>query len=346
MRKVQIVLLILILLAVPVNAAEFTAPSAPQEVQRYLPDETDDLGEGLWFVISNVLKELRPNFTEAVHVCVSLIAVSLLVSLLLNITGKSCAGFTMAGTSVIAILMLQPTDSMLQLGAKTIEALTEYGKLLIPVLTYALAAQGAVTKSTVMYTASAFVNSLLSSVVLQILVPLSYILLCVCISNRFFDHRLLHNIRSFIKWLVVWGLKIVLYVFTGYVSITGIISGTTDAAALKATKLAISGMVPVVGSILSDASEAVLVSVGLMKNAAGIYGILTVIALSVGPFVQAGIQYLMLMLSSGICHMFGIKEMAALIKDLSDIMGLMVAMIGTVSVIILISTVCFMKGMT
>ena len=98
MRKVQIVLLILILLAVPVNAAEFTAPSAPQEVQRYLPDETDDLGEGLWSVISNVLKELRPNFTEAVHVCVSLIAVSLLVSLLLNITGKSCAGLTMAGT--------------------------------------------------------------------------------------------------------------------------------------------------------------------------------------------------------------------------------------------------------
>lgn len=345
MRKVHMLLLVILLLAVPVNAAEFTAPSAPSEAQRYLPDETDDLGGGLWFVISNVLRELRPSFSEALRTCTSLISVSLLVSLLFNISSRHSVGLSMAGTATVAVIMIRPAESMLQLGVKTIEALAEYGKLLVPVMTGALAAQGAVTKSGVLYTASVFVNTLLTSTVLQVLVPSAYILLCICIANRFFDHKLLQNTRSFIKWLITWGLKTVLYVFTGYISITGVVSGTTDAAMLKATKLTISGMVPVVGSILSDASEAVLVSVGLMKNAAGIYGILTTVALSAGPFLQAGVQYLMLNITSGICHMFGIKEMAALIKDLSDIMGLILAMIGTVSVIMLISTVCFMKGM-
>ena len=135
-----------------------------------------------------------------------------------------------------------------------------------------------------------------------------------------------------------------LYIFTGYISITGVVGGVTDAAVLKATKLTISGMIPVVGNILSDASEAVLVSAGLMKNAAGIYGLLTIIALWIGPFLQIGVQYLMLNITSGICEIFGTKQMTEIIKDFSSAMGLLLAMTGAVCMIFVISTICFMKG--
>lgn len=344
MKFVQMLLLVLVLLAVPVNAMEFTAPEAPQDAQRYMPDETENFGEGLWFVIRSAMKTLRPSFAEALQTCASLIAVSLLAALLVSVSSVSHTGIGMAGTAFVAISMIQPTNSMLQLGVDTIHKISEYEKLLLPVMTGALAAQGAVTKSGALYAAAAFINALLSSAVARLLVPLTYLFLCISIGSRFFDHTLLHNIKGFIKWLMTWGLKTVLYVFTGYIGITGIVSGTTDAAVLKATKLTISGVVPVVGSILSDASEAVLVSAGLMKNAAGIYGLIAVIALGIGPFLQVGVQYLLLNITSGICHMFGIKEMATLIKDFSDVMGLILAMIGTVCVIILISTICFMKG--
>ena len=155
-----------------------------------------------------------------------------------------------------------------------------------------------------------------------------------------------NKIKNFLKWLLAWGLKTVLYVFTGYISITGIVGGTTDAIALKATKLTISGAVPVVGNILSDASEAILVSAGIMKNAAGIYGLLTVIALMIGPFMRIGVQYLMLKITSGLCETLGTKEMSALIKDFSSAMGLVLAMTGAVCVIFLISMICFMKGVS
>ena len=41
-------------------------------------------------------------------------------------------------------------------------------------------------------------------------------------------------------------------------SITGVISGTVDAAALKAAKIGISGAVPVVGNIFADATETIV----------------------------------------------------------------------------------------
>ena len=145
---------------------------------------------------------------------------------------------------------------------------------------------------------------------------------------------------------MTWGLKIVLYLFTGYIGITGVVSGTTDAAAVKAAKLAISGTVPVVGSILSDASESILVSAGIMKNAAGVYGLLAILSILIGPFLRIGVQYLMLKLTTAVNSVFSPKETVGLIQKFADVMGLLLGMTGTVSLLLLISTVCFMKGIS
>lgn len=346
MRKLMTILAILFLLAVPASAMDFTAPDAPQEAQKYMPDETTSFGEDLQCVIRSALKTLQPSFVEASEVCVSLIAASLLVGLLAEISGSVKQVVELIGTAAVAIVLFRPANSLIRLGTDTVQQISQYGKLLLPVLTGALAAQGAVTKSGALYTATAFFDAILSSAVSELLVPLVYIFLCIAVVCNLFAQPLLQEIRKFLKWLLTWGLKIILYVFTGYITITGVVGGTTDATMLKATKLTISGMVPVVGSIMSDASEAVLVSAGLMKNAAGIYGLLAVIALWIGPSVQIGLQYLMLKGTAGICEMFGAKHMSELMKDFSSAMGMVLAMTGAVCLMFLISIICFMKGVS
>ena len=139
-------------------------------------------------------------------------------------------------------------------------------------------------------------------------------------------------------------LKILLTVFTTYVGISGAVAGTTDAALLKTTKVTIASVVPVVGGILSDASEAVLVSTGVMKNAAGIYGILAMLAIFLSPFLQIGVQYLVLKATAAVCSVFAPASAAELIEDFSTAMGMLLAMTGAACLLLLISTVCFMKG--
>jgi len=135
-----------------------------------------------------------------------------------------------------------------------------------------------------------------------------------------------------------------LYIFTGYISITGIVSGSADAAAVKAVKIAISGIVPVVGNIISDASESILVSAGLMKNTVGIYGFLAVTAVWIGPFLQIGTQYILLKLTAAVSSVITGKNGSVLVRDLSGVMGFLLAMTGAVCLMLLISIVCFMKG--
>lgn len=346
MKRLLLLLPVIFLLAIPVDALDFSAPEVPSDAQKWMPDETENFGEGLLFIIRSAMDAVHPSIMEASGVCVRLVAASLLVGLLSQVSCDTKNVVELVGTAVVGVLLFQPANSMIQLGTETVQQVSQYGKLLLPVMTGAMAAQGAVTKSGALYTATAFFDAILASAVSELLVPLVYIFLCVAVGCHLFQQSLLKDVGQFIKWLLTWGLKTVLYVFTGYIGITGVVGGTTDAAMLKATKLTISGMVPVVGNILSDASEAVLVSAGVMKNAVGIYGLLAVIALWIGPFLQIGIQYLMLKVTAGICEILGPKKMAALMKDFSGAMGLVLAMTGTVCLIFLISTICFMKGVS
>ena len=343
MRLVLIVVLILSL-AMPVSAADITAPTVPEAGRDLMPENGTSFGEGLWQIVCRGLGKIRPDIAEGAKISLCVIAAVVMLSILSafpGITEKCC---DLVGAVCIAGVLLGSANSLIRLGTDTVEEVSQYGKLLLPVMTTALAAQGGLTASASLYVGTAAFDTLLGSLISTILVPLTYLYLALAAANAAVGDDLLKKLRDFLKWLMTWGLKTVLYVFTGYMGITGVVSGTTDAAALKAAKLTISGVVPVVGGILSDASEAVLVSAGVVKNAAGIYGIFAVLALIAEPFLRIGVHYLILKFTAAVCGIFGSKRITELIGDFTSVMGLLLAMTGTVCLLFLISTVCFLRG--
>ncbi len=345
MKKLILLLVLLFSLCIPVQASDFTAPEAPEFAEDLLPEENNTFGEGLWYVLKTAIGRLRPDLAESCGICLSVIGAVLLISLLQSYEGKSRDMVVLAGVVAISCLLLKPTKSLIALGCDTVTEMSDYGKLLLPVMTAALAAQGGTVSSASLYTATALFDAVLSTAVSVLLVPMVYIFLVLGVVNAAVGDAMMKKMRDFVKWLMTWGLKIVLYGFSAYLGITGVISGTADQAAVKATKLTISGMVPVVGSILSDASETILVSAGVVKNAAGIYGMLAILAIAVGPFLKIGVQYLLLKLTAAICGVFAGKEITGLIDDFSGAMGFLLAMTGTLCLLLLISVVCFLKGM-
>ena len=346
MKRLLVILLVLSWLVIPVSAMEFEPPDVPDSGELYMPEDTQSFGQALWFIIKQAGQQFLPEMTQAFSLCLSIVAAMLLVRLADSFPGASAQVVHLVSTVFMGILLLKPSNTMIQLGTKTVEELSEYGKLLIPVLTGALAAQGGVTSSTALYAGTVFFVSVLSTVIAKLIVPMIYIYVCLSLANSAIGDELLLNLRNFVKWLSTWSLKIILYVFTGFLGITGVVSGAADASAIKALKLTVSGMVPVVGGIISDASETILVSASIMKSAAGVYGILAIIAVFVGPFLKIGAQYLMLKITGSICVMFSNKRESELIKDFSTGMAMVLGMIGTIGLLLLISVVCFMKGMT
>lgn len=344
MRRLLILIGLLALLTVPVKAEQWEPPEAPPEAEEYMPEDTQSFSEGLWYVIKAGIKTLEPSLAEAGKACLSVMVVVLLLSLLEVYTGKLPPVTPLAGAVMVGLTLLAPSRSLIGLGTDTVRQLSEYGKLLLPVMSAALAAQGGVTASASLYAGTVLFDAILGSLVVKLIVPLLYVYLCLSIAAGGIGQQVLTTFKDFIKWLMTWTLKTILYVFTGYMGITGVVSGVTDAAAMKAAKLTISGMVPVVGGILSDASEAVLVSAGVMKNAAGVYGLIAIAAIWIGPFLRIGVQYLLLKLTTAVCSVMGTRQVCGLLKDFTGAMGILLAMTGAVGLMLLISTVSFMKG--
>ncbi len=344
MRKVLILIIIVLFCTIPVYAMDFTAPTVPDRGADVMPENYETFAEGLLYILREAIGDINPNLSAACETCLSLVAVMVLTSLVSSIAKEQEKTVHLVSTIMIGCLLLQQSGTFIRLSRDVIGEISSYGKLLIPVMTAALAAQGGATASAGIYVGTVFFDTLLTTAVSKLLIPLVYIFIALSIANSALRNHGLKEIRGFIKWLITWLLKGTLYIFTGYITITGVVSGTADAAAIKAAKITLSGVVPVVGNIISDASEAILVSAGLMKSAVGIYGLLATISLCIGPFVQIGVQYLLLKTTAALCRLISGEKTTTLIRDFSAAMGFLLAMTGTMCLILLISTVCLMKG--
>lgn len=346
MKSFLIVLVCCFTIVVPANALEIEAPAVPERGREWMPVHTDSIQNGLSELFQKVLGAIHPDIFEASKVSLAIVSAVLMLSILQDFSSSVQKTAEMCGTVVIASVMLTNTNSMICLASNTIQEIGNYGVLLLPVMTGALAAQGSVTTSGALYAGTALFNSVLQAVIGNVLMPGVYLFLGLCIGSNATGEILLKKIADLIKNSMSWFLKILLIIFTTYLSLSGVISGTTDAAALKAAKVGMSTFIPVVGSVLSDASEAVLISAGLMKNAAGIYGIIAVLALFLHPFLKLAAHYLILKLTGGICGIFGSTRITGIIDAFGTAMGLLLGMTGASCIMVLISTVCFMKGAT
>lgn len=345
MIKILLILLLIPSLTVSSLAAEIVAPEVPRIGAEQMPENTESFGEAVLEMFQKSEMLFHSAFENALQIGSCIFFITVLFAVLSLLTEGKQITLSIAGAVAVAAIMLQSTNSMICYAADAVQEICEYGKLLCPVLTMSLAAQGGVSASAALYTGTTVFISLMSMLISRVLVPMIYLILVLSVSNCATGEDMLKSISCSVKNVMSWILKTLLIVFTTYMSITGVVSGTTDAAALKAAKVTISTVVPVVGGILSDASESVLVSMGILKNAVGVYGILAVLAVFMGPFVKVGIQYLVLKISAGICGIFGNKNISVLIEDFSTAMGLLLGMVAASSMLVLVSTVCFMKGM-
>lgn len=344
MKKILILFMLISLLAVPVYAMDLTAPPVPEHAEKFMPESQSNFAKDLLCILRDALLYFRPDFKEAAKVCLYIAVITMATSLLYTFPGASTKSIDLSSSIAIALILKKSTGSLVNLAVETVTEISEYGKLLLPVMTAAMAGQGSINTSAALYTATALFDAVLTSVIGKVLTPMVYLFLALAIACSALQQDVLKKMRDSTKKLISWMLKTILYIYTGFIGISGVVSGTTDAAALKAAKLTISSAVPVVGGILSDASEAVLVSATTVKNAAGIYGMFAILAIWIGPFLRTGAHYLLLKATGAVCATFANKASMELIEDFSTAQGLLLAMTGADCLLLLISLVCFLRS--
>ena len=130
------------------------------------------------------------------------------------------------------------------LGVETMSQLEVFSKALLPTLSAAVAASGGIISASVRQVATIFFVDLLLSLIRGLLLPLVYLYIGLLTAAACLPENRLGAIAEALKKLVTWILTTALLVFTIYLSIVRIISGSADSATVKVAKAAISGVVP------------------------------------------------------------------------------------------------------
>ena len=326
------------------DTLETGLPASTQEaMQDYSPSQAADPGTAILNLVKWASGLSLSTLREALRTAAMLLAAALVCSLVRQAgeTGGQIAATT--GALAITAIFTTGMRSMIGLADTMLADMEAYAKLLLPVMCSAAAASGAVNGAGALYMGSSLFFSLLISLIRTLLIPLIYAFIGLAAAECALPDGRLSGLRQLIGWCVRTVLKGMMYVFTAYLSLTGLLSGSSDEAAVEAARSTLSAAIPVVGAIVSDASEAVLQSARLLRTTAGTFGILAVLAMALIPFAKIGVCFLTMKLTTAVAQLTAEKQHAGLLASLTEAMGILLGIVGCTALMLVFSTCCFMK---
>ena len=303
-----------------------------------------DLDYGIEQIFDKGRDELPGALRRAVRSAVVLLTVVLLCALAGEVSGSLGAPAELdvtarAGALAVTAASVADIHALIGLGREALDRMSQFSKVLLPTMTAAAAAAGAPSGAAARQLATMLFSDVLLTLINSLLLPLVYLYVAACTAYAALGNEGLKRVGELLKWAVTSILTAVVLAFVGYLTVSGVIAGSADAVTLKAAKMTISGMVPVVGGILSDAAETVLAGAGILRGAVGVFGMLGVLAICVAPFLQLGVHYLVYKLTAALSATVAGGRMAGLIDAIGGAFGLVLGMTGASALLLLVSMV-------
>ena len=364
MRVFLLVLLLIPGFTVPAYAEDIYEQAADETgiyaIEDQLPEEARDISgslkvdgsydtenalERLW---NSLIDKIKGELGENIKTASALIAISMLCAL----SGPLCSGkpikeyINIAGCCAAAVSLLGSVDSIVGETVAALNQLSDYSKAALPAMFTAAAACGAVGSASAKYAATCLALDVLMSVSQKLIIPLVYSYLALAVAGSVFPNSLLSNTARLTKWIAGTIMTAMTIAFSAYIGMTGLVAVSVDAVAIKTARTVISTTLPVVGGIISDASGAVLSAASVIKNSAGVFGLIAVCALCAGPFAVLSVRMLVLKAAAAASDMVPNSRLSGLINSVSTAMGLLLGLLGCCGIMLFISIMAGIKAVS
>ena len=344
MKKLLCLLFAALLLCVSVSALELPSgldDTVPRELLESAEAGDDLLVRGGQYLFSLFRTALQNAAANALRGAAALMLLALLCGLIEGTaegageTPARCAGYLgVLGTAAISAGDL---NALIGLGVETMDELAAMAKLLLPTIAAAMAGGGCVSSASVWQVGALMLSDVFLSLMRDVLVPVLYCMIGTAAAGALLEQSRLSLLSKGIGKLLAWGLSIVLIVFTSFLSISNLLAGSADRLTVKVGKTVVSGAVPVVGGILSDAAESVAAAALALRGTLGVLGVFAVLSLCLVPLLRMAVQYLFYQLAAFFSGMVGSEMLCRFLEQLSSAFSLMLAMTAGGAFLLLVS---------
>ena len=326
--------------ALEISALERSVPRTVKESFEIRRDISFD--DGLKTLAKRFLDEIGGVFRIGLKSAAAIVAIGALCAVAASVNsaggGAQRMGFiTAAGALGICAACTGSVSTIVSMGKDAVEEINIFSHTLLPSLSAAAAASGAPLSASAKYMACALFGDVFVTVVGNLFFPMVYAYIALSTVDAAIEASPLGKIAALLKWLISWALKLSLTAFVTYLSISGLLASAGDSVAAKGARLAIGSVVPVVGGVIADAAETVIAGAAVMKNAIGIFGMLTVLSICLTPFITIGVNYFVFKAAAAVISPMVDARLGRLVDNIGAGFGLVLGMCASCALVMFVS---------
>jgi stage III sporulation protein AE len=330
--------------------AESLNDALPEEAQEILGDvSVSDIGGGL-DGIDAIVEALKENgigiFKSALKSGVLILTIILLTALACSAMsdGGPRDAVSLCGAIAVSAVAVGNVNSFIGLGMNTLYTLSDFSRAVLPTLCAAAVSAGAFTSASAKFAATTMFMDMLVTLGAKVIMPLISAYIAAVIAGAALGKDTLNRVADMLKWVCTTCLTLLVLAFTTYLSLTGIISGKADEVAARAAKSALGALLPVVGSVISDAAETLVAGAGILRNSVGVFGLLAIAAVCLIPILRLGAHYLVYKGTAALSEALSDKRMAQLVDGVGTAFGLVLGLVGAAGIMLFVSVFSSMRA--
>lgn len=288
-------------------------------------------------VVNVIGKETKNAISNIGIILIVIIIHSILVSVSENLGNKSVSQIAYFVEYIIIItLVLNNFSDIINMVRESITNLVGFSNNLVPLMITLMLTTGAFVSVGAIKPILLFLINFIGNFIIDFILPLVIIATALSIISKISNKIKIDKFAKFLKSSSIWILGTIMTLFVTILSLEGTITSAVDGVTAKTTKAAVSTVIPVVGKILGDATDAVLGCAGILKNAVGFVGIIIIAGICLTPIIKLTLLSLTYYIASCVCQPIADEKILGLLDNISDTFKILLAIIFCASVMLII----------
>ena len=313
--------------------------------------EALDLNAGLSDIFEKLKRDFGKIFTGGLRSVLSIVAVSIICGSVTTLSPPAEGKTVKMVSSLIgalAVLAIASDDitGIIGMGSSFINEIAVFSRTLLPTVAATEAACGMFGSAVVRANIALMFSDILMFMIKNVFLPLTYIGIFAAVADATSENNSLKKIFDVSSSVAAFLLKAFLGIYISYISVAGIVSSGADQSGVKAVKLAIGGVIPVVGPVIAESAETVLSGALIMKNLVGVFGLLVILSAFVTPFLTLILNYFLFKFAAVCVSPLIGGNIALLTERLAKSFGLILGMCAASATVIFVAIISAMRSVT
>lgn len=241
-------------------------------------------------------------------------------------------------TLCIACALVLPITDVIGSADEAIRVSAEFMLLFVPLMVAVLVSCGRVLSGSGYYSMLVFTAEGIAQLSSKVITPMLNVFLGVSLCTTIVPGLKLDSLTDLFSKTIKWLLSFSFTIFSALLTFRTLITTSIDNVSTRAVRFTMSSFIPVVGAALSEAYKTVQGSVMILKNGIGVFVIMAIGIVFLPIVLRLFLWSFALSLCRTISEILGVSVPGRLLKSLSTVLSVLLAVVLCVMALFIIST--------